>query len=68
MPVYLTDVCTIHRLTIKRRHGSPVAQERLPRYVVYTPDGRALEEFRRKHDAVRWSRAMKDSLTGQEGH
>lgn len=56
--VQLTDVITINALTIKRRRGEPVRFEHLPRYVVFTEDGRALEEFRRKRDAVRWCNAQ----------
>ena len=58
--VTLNNVAIINRLTIKRREGFPVTHEHLPRYVVYSPDGRALEEFRRKASAQRWCEATTD--------
>ena len=67
--VQLDTVATINGLTIKRRTGRPVTSENLPRYVVFTPEGRALEEFRQKAQAVRWCHLTKNFLPSQApGH
>lgn len=61
MAIHLTDYKEpINNLQIKIRSGQQVRLERLPKYTVWSPDGKCLEEFRRVASAERWCRETKD--------
>ena len=58
--VTLLDHRHINGFQIKESRGPSVRAQRLPRYSVWTPDGRCLEEFRSMASAERWCREQDD--------
>ena len=54
--VTLEPLKYVNGFNIMVRTGPAVRAQRLPRYTVWTPAGRCLEEFRRKASAIRWAK------------
>jgi hypothetical protein len=63
--VILHDVKTVNGWQIRERTGHQAKAERLPRYAVFHPDGRTVEEFRRLASAEKWCREN-DDASGQK--
>lgn len=57
--IYLTTLCEVNGLEVKSRKGPGVGGKGgIPKYGVWTPDGRELEEFRTLRGAMAWARAQ----------
>ena len=62
--IYLQTIKKINNLTIKERYGKDFRRikryQNIPRYTVWTFDGRCLEEFYRLSSAKKFCRNTKD--------
>ena len=69
MPIiYLEEVESCNGWLILRRTGAQARRERLPTYIISTPDtGRHLEEFRALRTAQQWCKRNNDYVSLSHG-